>query len=64
MPVLTTETRLSAREANDIMEYVQKYRTDYGRIQRYVWRVIVRQNGAVNKKAHGEFRHIRYEGAL
>ena len=49
MPVLTTETRLSAREANDIMEYVQKYRTDYGRIQRYVWRVIVRQNGAVNK---------------
>ena len=49
MPVLTTETRLSAREANDIMEYVQKYRTDHGRIQRYVWLVIVRQNGAVNK---------------
>ena len=81
MPVLTTETRLSEREAHDIMEYTRKYRTDYGIIQRYVWHVIVRRKNVINKsklnteiqmkpdevlglKAHGEFCHIRHEGAL
>ena len=49
MPVLTTETRLSEREAHDIMEYTRKYRTDYGIIQRYVWHVIVRQKNVINK---------------
>ena len=49
MPVLTTETRLSEREAHDIMEYIRKYRTDYGIIQRYVWHVIVRQKNVINK---------------
>ena len=49
MPVLTTETRLSEREAHDIMEYTRKYRTDYGIIQRYVWHVIVRRKNVINK---------------
>ena len=49
MPVLTTETRLTEKEAHDIMGYIQKYRVDYGIIQRYVWLVIVRQKGVINK---------------
>ena len=49
MPVLTTETRLSEREAHDIMEYTRKFRTDYGIIQRYVWHVIVRRKNVINK---------------
>ena len=48
MPVLTTETRLTEKEAHDIMGYIQKYRVDYGIIQRYVWLVIVRQKGVIN----------------
>ena len=28
MPVLTTETRLTEKEAHDIMGYIQKYRVD------------------------------------
>jgi IS605 OrfB family transposase len=49
MPVLTTETRLSEKEAGDIMEYAWKYRADYGIIQRYVWHVIVRQKGVIDQ---------------
>ena len=49
MPVLTTETRLSEKEAGDIMEYARKYRADYGIIQRYVWHVIVRQKGVIDQ---------------
>ena len=68
MPVLTTETRLSEKEAKGIMEYARKYRADYGIIQRYVWHVIVGQKGVIDQygdpeevlglKAHGEFCHI------
>ena len=73
MPVLTTETRLSEREAHDIMEYTRKYRTDYGIIQRYVWHVIVRRKNVINKsKLNTEIqmkfsvskRTANYEGAL
>ena len=49
MPVLTTETRLSEKEAGDIMEYARKYRADYGLIQRYVWHVIVGQKGVIDQ---------------
>jgi hypothetical protein len=49
MPVLTTETRLSEKEAKGIMEYARKYRADYGIIQRYVWHVIVRQKGVIDQ---------------
>ncbi len=49
MPVLTTETRLSEKEAGDIMEYARKYRADYGIIQRYVWHVIVGQKGVIDQ---------------
>ena len=61
MPVLTTETRLSEREAHDIMEYTRKYRTDYG--------IKVKTeygdpDEVLGLKAHGEFCHIRHEGAL
>lgn len=47
--VFTTETRISDREALDIIEYARKYRTDYGRIQRYVWHYIVNHHGVSNK---------------
>ena len=40
---------VSEREAHDIMEYIRKYRTDYGIIQRYVWHVIVRRKNVINK---------------
>lgn len=49
MPVLTTETRLAGKEARDIMEYIQKYRVDYGIVQRYVWLALVRQKGVISK---------------
>ena len=49
MPVLTTGARLSGEEAHDIMEYIPKYRTDYGIIQRYVWHVGVRRKNVINK---------------
>ena len=49
MPVLTTETRLSEKEAKGIMEYARKYRADYGIIQRYVWHVIVGQKGVIDQ---------------
>ena len=49
MVVFTTETRLSEVDAHEIIEYAKQYRTDYGIIQRYVWRTIVRQKGIFNR---------------
>lgn len=49
MAVFTTETRLSERDARDIIEYVRQYRTDYGIVQRYVWNRIVQNKGKFDK---------------
>ena len=49
MPVLTTETRLTEKEAYDIIQYAHAYRSDYGTIQRYVWHVLVRQKGVIKR---------------
>ena len=47
--VFTTETRLSDKDAHDMIEYVRQYRIDYGMIQRYVWHYIVNNHGIPNK---------------
>ena len=49
MAIITTETRLDMRGSPDIVEYTQKYRYDYGVIQRYTWRRIVQSKGKYDK---------------
>ena len=49
MAVITTETRLDMRGSPDVIEYIKSYRTDYGIMQRYVWRRIVQSKGKFDK---------------
>lgn len=49
MAVFTTETRLSERDAKDIIAYTRDYVYDYGVIQRYVWHRICQNKGKTDK---------------
>lgn len=49
MAVITTETRLSMKEAPDIIQYAREYRTDFGMMERYVWRKIIYSKGKFNQ---------------
>lgn len=49
MAIITTETRLSMRNAPDIIDYAKKYRNDFGIMERYAWRKIVRSKGRFDR---------------
>lgn len=47
--VFTTETRLSEKDAHEIMRYAREYVGEYSRIQRYVWHRIAHDCGRLNQ---------------
>lgn len=49
MAIITTETRLDIKNAPDIIEYAKQYRTDFGIIERYVWRKIIQSKGSFDR---------------
>lgn len=56
----TTETRLSEKDAHDIITYAKLYARDFGIMERYAWHYIVSNKGIPNKSVFNTELQIRF----